>query len=90
MIAFMNVGRDVGPPKECLDERRTVVEPAFQFEACAIRVQADSVHALKAVHRVVIAQPDGLRAVIVPLDKTLNRHEGSGAVMLRPIELDAA
>ena len=47
-------------------------------------------HALHPVHRFVLAQPDGAAAVGVLFDRVLDRHEGGGTVVLRPVELHAA
>src|SRR5215831_19729242 len=52
-------------------------------------MQAHAVHPLQAIHGIMITAPDGLRTVRMLFDLEIHRHEGCGAVVLRPIELDA-
>jgi hypothetical protein len=53
-------------------------------------MQTDAVHAFHARHGIVIAAPDGLRAVGVFLDFKVHRQERCWPMMLRPVEFDAA
>ena len=86
----MHARGHVGPPEKRLRERRAVVGADFQFQNGFARMQADAVHALHAAHRVVIAAPDGFRAVGVRFNFDIHRQKCGGAMMLRPVELDAA
>ena len=54
------------------------------------RMQANAVHAFHAAHRIVIAAPNGLRAVGVFLDFKIHRQERRRPMMLRPIEFDTS
>src|SRR5690348_3975412 len=53
-------------------------------------MQAHPMHAFHALHRIVIAAPDGDGAVGMPLDFHFDGHESGGPVMLWPVELDAS
>ena len=90
LIALVNTRCDVGPPEECLRARGAVKEAHLEFDDGAVGVQADAVHAFHAVHWFVLGAPQGDRAVRVTFDLGLHGHEGAGAVMLGPIEFDAA
>ena len=57
---FVDVGGHVGPPQERLHERRAIIQSHLQFDVGPPRMQTDAVHALHAVHRLVITAPDGL------------------------------
>jgi len=86
----MDAHRSVGPPEEGLRVGSAIVEAHPQFHVGFAGMQTDAVHPLHARHGVVIGTPDGHAAVRCALDGTVNRHERGGAVMLRPVELDAA
>ncbi len=90
LILLMHAGSDIGPPQKCLLIRRAVVEAHFQLDHGSIRMQADAVHSLHALHRIVVAAPHGDGAIGVTLDLGLDRHEGCRPVMLRPVKLDTA
>ena len=86
----MHARCSIGPPEERLRKRRAVVQPHFQFEYSAPWVQADAVHPLHALHRIVIAAPDGDGAVLRSFNLRCNRHERRRSVVLRPVEFNAA
>ena len=86
----MNVYPDIGPPQEGLHKRRTVIESDLQLDVASCWVEADAMHPLHAVQRIVIGTPNRLRAVSMLFNFRLDRHERGGPVMLRPVELDAA
>ena len=90
LIGLVHARGDVGPPKKRLHERRAVVGAHLEFEIRLARMQADAVHAFHAAHRIVVAAPDGFRAVGVLFDFKIHRQKRRGPVMLRPVELDAA
>src|SRR5215472_17836122 len=79
----------IGPPKKRLRERRAIVQAHLQLDIRLSRMQAHAVHPLQAIHRIMITAPDGLRTVRMLFDLEIHRHEGCGAVVLGPIELDA-
>ena len=90
LVFLVNPHRGVGPPQEGLNEGRAVVETDLQLDVGFAGMEADAVHALEPRHGVAVLAPDGLRAVGVGFDFDIHRHEGGGAVMLRPVELYAA
>ena len=90
LIPFMNARGDIGPPQECLHQRRTVISPHLQFDARISGMQANSVHAFHARHGVMVTAPNGLRTVRVCLNLIIYRQKGCGPMMLGPIEFYAA
>ncbi len=90
LVLVVDEGGDVGPPEERLGERGAVVEAGAEFDERGSGAEADAVHAFEAVERVVLAHPDGARAVFLIFDVDVGGHEGAGAVVLRPVEFDAA
>ncbi len=90
LVSLVDARRDVGPPKERLDERGAVVRPHLQLDEGAAGMEADAVHPFHPRHRIVVAAPDGHAAVGVLLDLDIDRHEGGRTMMLRPVELDSA
>src|ERR1051325_10820740 len=67
-----------------------IVGTHFQFNYGTVRMQADAVHSFHARHWIMVAAPYGLRTVSVFFDAGINREESCRAMMLRPIEFDAA
>ncbi len=90
LIALVHADGRVGPPQERLHQRRAVVDPHLQLDQRLARMQAHAVHPLHPQQRIMVAEPDGLRAVGVLFDVEVDGQEGGGAMVLRPIELDAA
>ena len=83
----MHTSDNIGPPKESLGERCPVVRPHLEFDDLAARMQANPVHALHSLHRVVVGAPDRQGTIRVVLDLRVHRHERCGPVMLRPVKL---
>src|SRR6266849_681273 len=46
LVELMDVHANVGPPKECLDERSAIVKAHLQFNVSPSRMQTDAMHAL--------------------------------------------
>ncbi len=90
LVRLVDPRRHVRPPEERLHQRRAVVRPHFQLDQSLARMQTDSVHAFHPRHRIVVAKPYGFRSVRVLLDVEIDRQEGGGAMVLRPIEFDSA
>ena len=86
----MHARGDVRPPEKGLDVRRAVVGADFELDDGPARMEADAVHPLHPRHGIVVAAPDGLRAVGMFLDFKIHRQKRRGPVVLRPVELDAA
>ena len=89
LIGFVNACGNVCPPKKGLHKRRSVVGAHLDFKICASWMHTDPVHAFHACHWIVVAAPDGLRAVGVFFDVEVHRQERRGPMMLRPVEFDA-
>ena len=89
-VRLMDVGGNVGPPEEGLDVRSSVVEADFEFYDASVRIQANAVHPLHPVHRFVLTEPNGHRSVFPMFDEDIGGHEGGRAVVLGPVEFDAA
>ena len=90
LIRLMDARGDVGPPKKRLCQRRAIVGAHLEFDVGLAGMQADAVHSLHARHWIMIAAPNGHRAVSVFFNLIINGQECRGPVMLRPVELDAA
>ena len=89
LVRLVHLRRNIRPPEECLDEGGPIVSAHLQLDRRFLRVKADAVHSLHAGHRIVVAAPDGDTPIGMMLDLNVNRHEGGGAVVLGPVELDA-
>ena len=89
LVALVRPHRRVGPPQERLHQGRAVIDPHLQLDQRLARMQAYAVHPLHPYQRVMVAEPDGFRAVGVLLDVEIHRQEGGRTMVLRPIELDA-
>ena len=90
LIRFMHARGDIRPPQKSLRERRAIVGAHFEFDDPPARMQADPVHAFHAAHRIMIAAPDGYCAVGVLFDFKIRGQKSRRAVMLRPVEFNAA
>ena len=80
----------VGPPQERLRQARAVVELAANLDIGAVGVDGKGHLALRAVHLVDLGELDRAAAVLVFGDAPVGRRIGRRAVVLRPVELDAA
>src|ERR1039457_5071262 len=89
-VLLVDPGCYICPPQERLSQSRASVDPAFEFDIRFDGMQTDSVHALHAVYGIVIAAPDGDRAIRMLFDLRLNRHESRGPMVLRPVKLHAS
>jgi len=59
LVAIVHFVGDIRPPQEGVDMRSAIVEAGAQFDERRTGTQADAVHALEAVERVVLGHPDG-------------------------------
>src|SRR3984885_11594470 len=87
LVLVVDANANIGPPKECLRERRPIVEPDLRFHQRFARMQTDPNHPLHAMHRLVFAEPNGLAAIGRFFNFPMDWHIGGRAVVLRPIEL---
>src|SRR5262245_58600006 len=86
----MHASRNICPPKKRLRELRAIVDANFQFEIGASRVEADAVHAFHTCHWIVIAAPNGFRAISMLFNFEIGRQKGRRTMVLRPIEFNTA
>ena len=80
----------VGPPQERLRQARAVVELSLDFDVGAVGIDGEGHLALGAVHLIDLGELDRAAAVLILRDAPVGRRVGRRAVMLRPVELDAA
>ena len=90
LIGIIHLHCGVGPPKEGLWHIGTVVQTALDFQVGTARTQREACHSLLVEHFFHFAHPYTHATVGILLNASVNRHVGSGTVMLRPIELNAA
>ncbi len=80
--------RRVRPPEESLGHGSTVVKLPLDLNIRLSRIQGNPGNPLGAVHLVHIMEQDGSAAVLPFLHHIVHRKEGSGPMMLGPVELD--
>ena len=77
------------PPKEGMAQRRAVGHLHAGLENRAVVGKIDTDHALHAVDRLVLGEPDGHAAVLLD-NFIVARQHGGRAVMVGPVKLNAA
>ena len=82
--------RRVSPPQESLRHGSTVVQLGVDLDVRLIREDGKAGHALGAEHVLDLADNDRAAAIRILADIAVYRIVGAGAVVLRPVELDAA
>ncbi len=90
LVVVVDVDGRVRPPQKGLREGRRVIDLDGDLQVGAVRIEAETGHALRAEHALDLAHPHGFAAVGGFLDAIIDGCEGGGAVVLRPVELDAA
>ena len=80
----------VCPPQEGLGHIGAVIKHAFDFEVSASRTQGEACHAFLVEHPFHLAYPYRYASVGILFDGAIYRHIRAGAVVLRPVEFDAA
>ena len=78
LVVVVHARGDVGPPEERLGDGGAVEQAHARSMTGAAGTQADAVHALHAVERVVVGAPDRDRAVVLVLDGRIHRQERAG------------
>ena len=89
LIGIVHLDGRIGPPKEGLRQIRTVTNSTLNLEIGAARTQRKARHTLLVEHPLHLVHPDGHRVVFILHNGTVDRHKGTGTVVLRPVELDA-
>ena len=90
LILVVHLHSGIGPPEEGLRHVGTVVQPAFDFQIGTAWAQRKACHALLMKHSFHLTHPYTHASVGILLDAGVYGHEGSGAMVLRPVEFDAA
>ncbi|CCZ49339.1 unknown [Bacteroides sp. CAG:661] len=90
LIIVVDGNSRIGPPQEGLRHLRAVIEHALDFEEGMPRAEGETCHAFLMEHALHLADPYRDAAVGIFFDGGVNGHVGAGAVVLRPVELDAA
>ena len=90
LVVVVDVHGRVGPPQKGLGQGGAVVQADVDFEAGAVGGKAKAGERAGAKHPFDLVEPDGFAAVGVGFDAVLDGQEGAGAVVLGPVELDAA
>ena len=90
LVLIVHLDGRVSPPQKGLRNVRTVIESALDFQIGTARTQSKTCHSLLVEHLFHLANPYRYRAVGLLFDTGVNGHEGRRAMMLRPVELDAA
>ena len=80
----------VGPPQKGLRLAAAVVELDTDLKIGAVGMERKAVHTLGEKHALDLRAPDRAAAVGVFGDAPVERAKGAGAVVLRPVELNAA
>ena len=90
LVLIVNPHRNIGPPQKGLRQGRPVVQPDPGLDNRLARRKTDAHHAFHSQHGIVFAEPHGAAAIGVLLDRRMDRHISGRAVVLRPVELNAA
>ena len=90
LVVLVGVDGHVGEIEHRVGERRAVEELDRRFEVGPVRIERQPDEPLHAVPPLDLADPDGLAAVGVLLQRVIDRHEGGGAVVVGDVPLDAA
>ncbi len=80
----------VGPPEEGLWERRAVVELSADLKIGPVRIHRKRRDLLRPVHPIHVIHKHRFATVAVVAQRIVNRRERRRAVVLRPVELNAA
>ena len=90
LVGIVHLDGGVRPPQEGLRHLGAVVQHAPDLQVGTARAQGEARHTLLVEHPLHLTAPHGDAAVGVLLDRAVHGHEGARAVVLRPVELDAA
>ena len=90
LIVIVDRYRRIRPPEEMLRHGGSVIQLAGDFQIRFIGKKRKTRHAFGAKHPLHFADPDRRAAVVVRFERKIDRLERAGAVMLRPVEFDAA
>ena len=87
-IVYLN-GR-IGPPEKRLGQRRTIRQPPMYFKVSTPGVQRKTYKRFLVEHPFHLVAPNSGAAIFSLFNDMINREEGGWAVVLRPVELNAA
>ena len=90
LVGIIHLHGGVGPPEEGLRQRGTIAQPTAYFQIGTAGTQREAHEALLVKHTFHLVAPHGDASVLFLFDFVIYRQEGARAVMLGPVELDAA
>ena len=90
LIGIVHLHGGVGPPEKGLRHVGTVIQAPLDFKIGTARAQRKACHALLVKHFFHLTHPYTHAAVGILLNAGVYGHEGGGAMVLRPVEFDAA
>ena len=90
LILIVDHNCRVGPPKESLRMRSTVVQFNLDLKIRLVGIESEPGHSFRAEHTLYLTAPNGYTAVAVLLDVAVHRFICRRAMVLRPVELDTA
>ena len=90
LIVLMDSRGHIRPPEEGLRERGPIVESSAKLHERAAGAEADAVHTLQAVQRIMLGLPNSEASPTLVFDCDIGGQIGPGAVVLGPVELHAA
>ena len=90
LVSVVHLDGRIGPPQESLGNLGPVVQHSFYLKISTAGTKRESGHPLLVEHPLHLAAPDSHALIGILLDGAVHRHKGAGAVVLGPVELDAA
>ena len=90
LVLVVHLHGGIGPPEERLGQRGAVAEASLYLQIGTTGAQREAHEALLVEHALHLVAPHGDRAVLALLDGAVHGQVGGRAVVLRPVELDAA
>ena len=90
LVFVVHLNGRIGPPQECLRQRRAVAHASLNLKVGAARPQREACHALLVEHSLHLVYPYRHRAVLVFHNVAVGGQVCRRAVVLRPVKLYAA
>ena len=81
LVLVVDVYAHIHPPQERLREGRPIVELDFELDERLLGIETDADHPLRAIYRLVVAEPNGSAPVRALLDRMTDRHKRRGAMV---------
>lgn len=90
LVIVVDSHSGIGPPQESLWQRRTIVETAFNLKVGLTGTECKAGGTFLMEHTLVFVDPNRHGAIGILFNRSIHRQIGRRAMMLRPVELDAA